>query len=61
LPNHEVAPSDTYVGPTFSSANHPTIDRGEPTSEMEPLLLSEGSRHRGFLNDLAVELAATSA
>ena len=37
------------------------IDRGEPTFAMEPLLLSEGSRHRGPLNDLAVDLAAASA
>lgn len=28
---------------------------------MEPLVLSEGSRHRGPLNDLAVELAAASS
>lgn len=28
---------------------------------MEPLVLSEGSRHRGRLNDIAVELAAASA
>jgi hypothetical protein len=36
-------------------------DRGENTSAMEPLVLSGGSRHRGPLNDLAVELAAASA
>lgn len=40
---------------------HPAIDRGENASAMEPLVLSEGSRHRGPLNDLAVELAAASA
>lgn len=28
---------------------------------MEPLVLSEGSRHRGRLNDLAIELAAASS
>ncbi len=37
------------------------IDRGEPTSAMEPLLLAEGSRHGAPLNDLAVELAGASA
>lgn len=37
------------------------IDRGENTSAMEPLLLSEGSSHRAALNDLAVDLAAASA
>ncbi|OFW16132.1 MAG: cell filamentation protein Fic [Acidobacteria bacterium RIFCSPLOWO2_12_FULL_67_14] len=37
------------------------IDRGETTGLMEPLVLSEGSPHRPALNDLAVELAATSA
>ena len=36
-------------------------DRGEATSAMEPLSLSEGSRHRPALTDLAVELAARSA
>ena len=36
-------------------------DRGEATSLMEPLLISEGSRHRGQLTDLAVDLAGKSA
>ncbi|MGE3513163.1 MAG: Fic family protein, partial [Vicinamibacterales bacterium] len=36
-------------------------DRGEDISAMEPLVLSEGSRHRGPLSDLAFELAAASA
>jgi Fic family protein len=36
-------------------------DRDEPVSLMEPLLISEGSRFRGELTDLAVELAARSA
>jgi Fic family protein len=35
-------------------------DRGEAVSKMEPLLISESSRHRGALTDLAVELAAHS-
>lgn len=37
------------------------VDRGEQPSLMEPLLISESSRHRGVLTDLAVELAAYSA
>src|ERR1700724_2738966 len=36
-------------------------DRGERTALMEPLVLSEGSRHRPGLTDLAVELAQRSA
>jgi Fic family protein len=37
------------------------IDRGETPSLMEPLLISETSRHRAALADLAVELAGHSA
>lgn len=37
------------------------MDRGENTSLMEPLLISESSRHWQGLMDLAVELAAKSA
>jgi Fic family protein len=37
------------------------VDRHEPVTQMEPLLISEDSRHRGPLTDLAVELAAKSA
>lgn len=37
------------------------VDRGEAPSVMEPLVLSEGSRHRAGLNDLAIELAAASS
>jgi hypothetical protein len=36
-------------------------DRHEEPSEMESMLLAEGSRHRPALNDIAVELAAASA
>ena len=36
-------------------------DRGESVNLMEPLLVSESSRHRAPLTDLAVELAAKSA
>ncbi len=34
------------------------LDRGEPVSLMAPMKISEGSRHRGVLTDLSVELAA---
>lgn len=37
------------------------INRGESPSMMEPLLISEGSRHRKALTDLAVELVSKSA
>jgi Fic family protein len=37
------------------------IDRGEPTSEMDPLLIGVGSRHRGTLTDLAFDLTQKSA
>lgn len=36
-------------------------DRNESTGLMEPLLISESSRHQSALNDLALELAARSA
>jgi Fic family protein len=37
------------------------IDRKESLALMEPLLIAEGSRHRGELTDFAVEVAAGSA
>ena len=36
-------------------------DRGENVAAMEPLLISDTSRHRPQLNDLAVELASKAA
>jgi Fic family protein len=36
-------------------------DRGEPVSVMEPMLLGDGSRHRGALTDLALDLSQKSA
>src|SRR3984893_16916853 len=36
-------------------------DRGERISAMEPLLIGEGSRHRGPLTDLALDLVQKSA
>lgn len=50
---------------TINSANKPAIspaaDRGEHIGRMEPLLIPEGSRHRGALMDLAIELAAKAS
>ena len=37
------------------------VDRGELVSQMEPMLLSGGSRHRPALSDLYVELAARAS
>ena len=36
-------------------------DRGESLSAIEPLVLSEDSKHRGRLNDVAIDLASASA
>ena len=43
-----------------SGQNKPTEDRGEAVSLMEPLLIVEGSRHRGKLTELAFELGQRS-
>jgi len=37
------------------------VDRGESIASMEPLVIEERSRHRGKLNDLALELSERSA
>ena len=37
------------------------VEQSEPLQRMEPLLISEGSRFRGELTDLALDLAAKSA
>jgi len=42
-------------------ADTKTVDRGEQVSLMEPLLITDSSRHRGPLIDLALELAQNSA
>src|SRR5262245_12864066 len=42
-------------------ANEAVIYRGESHAEMEPLVLTDGSRHRPGLSDLALELTAASA
>ena len=39
----------------------PAVDRGENVTQMGPLLLSEDSRHRGALTDLAIDLAGKAA
>jgi Fic family protein len=36
-------------------------DRGESVTQMEPLLISESSPHRGALTDLAIDLAGKAA
>ena len=38
-----------------------SADRGESVTQMEPLLISEDSRHRGALTDLAIDLAGKAA
>jgi Fic family protein len=42
-------------------ANIADEDRGESQTAMEPLVLTDGSRHRPGLSDLTVELTAASA
>src|SRR5579884_3078688 len=44
-----------------ADTNKPIEDRGEAVSLMEPLLIVEGSRHRGRLTELAFELGQKSA
>lgn len=47
--------------PDKETDNKAVVDRGERVSLMEPLLISEGSRHRAALTDLPVELAAKAS
>ncbi|MGD1102420.1 MAG: Fic family protein [Terriglobia bacterium] len=42
-------------------ADTKAVDRGEIVSIMEPLVIAEGSRHRGPLTDLAFDLTQKSA
>jgi Fic family protein len=42
-------------------ADKRTADRDEPVSLMEPLLIGDGSRHRGEITDLALELTQKAA
>ena len=50
-----------YVSADIKADTMAATDRGEAPSAMEPLVLSEGSRHRGSLNDIALALTAASA
>jgi len=53
---------ETDKKPAIIAAKKGAIeDRGEAIGLMEPLLVSETSRHRAALNDLAVELASRAA
>ncbi|MEZ5529364.1 MAG: Fic family protein [Porticoccaceae bacterium] len=47
--------------PDIKADTETAFDRGEATAIMEPLQISEGSRHRPALTELSVELAAKSA
>jgi len=51
----------SYSDTDNKAANLEAEDRREDCGLMEPLVLSDGSRHRAMLGDLAVELAAASA
>ncbi|MGC2333335.1 MAG: hypothetical protein WA581_17915, partial [Candidatus Acidiferrales bacterium] len=55
--------ADTYIlyNQDMKGDTRAAIDRGEPVSLMEPLLVAEGSRHQAALTDLVVELAQKSA
>ena len=46
--------------PDIYTASGPVDDRGENITQMEPLLISDGSKHRTDLTDLSVELAMQS-
>ena len=52
--------ADADTKAAMKPAHATLLDRGESVSLMEPMRLPEGSRHRGELADLAVELAAQS-
>ena len=47
--------------PDIKADIKPVSDRNESIGLMEPLLIGESSKHRGALNDLALELAQKSA
>ncbi len=56
-----MANRDTDIRADIGTDGKGLPDRKEPVSLMEPMLISEGSRFRGDLTDLAVDLAARSA
>ncbi len=63
LKRHQMTAIQLFMsidGPAKEAAKM-EVDRDETPSEMEPLVLSEGSRHRAALSDLAVALAAASS
>jgi hypothetical protein len=47
--------------PAILAANGAAMDRGEHPGLMEPLLISQDSRHRAGLIDTALDLAQRSA
>src|SRR5271155_5110801 len=47
--------------PDIKADIKPVVDRDESIGLMEPLLIGESSKHRGALNDLALDLAQKSA
>ncbi|MDO8477798.1 MAG: Fic family protein [Candidatus Rokubacteria bacterium] len=51
----------TWTKPDKEADVKAARDRGESTSEMEPLLISEAARNRAGLPDLALELAQRTA
>ena len=54
--------AETDKKPAKSAAKKGAVeDRGESIGLMEPLLVGEGSKHRGALADLALELAQRAA
>jgi Fic family protein len=53
--------TETGKKPAISTAKSTANDGGESVSLMEPLVLSEGSRHRPALTDLALAHASRSA
>ena len=52
---------NTVTEPDIKADISEVIDRNETVALMEPLLIAQGSPHRGELTDLAIEVAARSA
>ena len=55
----KLAKKPTGRAPKVDASDVPP-DRDETVSEMEPLLISEGSRHRPRLNELVFELVSAA-
>ena len=47
--------------PDIKTAKLGLSDRGEPVSLLEPMLISDGARYRGALNDQVIELVGKAA